>query len=304
MPAITRSQEQKELVPGLHALWGNELKRYDNQHLEIFEVNTSERAFEEELALSQFGAAPIKSEGSNIVYDQSQEFFTSRYQHNTIALAFAITEEAMEDNLYADVAKRNTKALAFSMNYTKQVICAAVLNNAFTAGYNGGDGVTLCSTSHPLVTGGTQSNRPTTGVDLNETALENAWIQMAGYVDFRGLLQAVMPKKLIVPKDYAFTAERLLKTVLRTGTADNDINAVVSRGMIPEGYAVNNYLTDTNAGFLTTTAPDGMKYFQRVKLSFADQGDFETGNLKFKARERYSAGWSNPLGLYGSPGVS
>jgi len=209
MPAITRSQEQKELVPGLHALWGNELKRFDNQHLEIFEVNTSERAFEEELALSQFGAAPIKSEGSNIVYDQSQEFFTSRYQHNTIAMAFAITEEAQEDNLYADVAKRNTKALAVSMNYTKQVICAAVLNNAFTAGYNGGDGVTLCSTSHPLVTGGTQSNRPTTGVDLNETALENAWIQMAGYVDFRGLLQVVMPKKLVVPKDYAFTAERL-----------------------------------------------------------------------------------------------
>ena len=304
MPAITRSQEQRELVPGLHALWGNELKRYDNQHLEIFEMNTSERAFEEELALSQFGAAPIKSEGSNITYDQAQEFFTSRYQHNTIALGFAITEEAQEDNLYADVAKRNTKALAYSMNYTKQVISAAILNNAFTSGYTGGDGVVLCSTAHPLVTGGTQSNRPTTGVDLNETALENAWIQMAGYVDFRGLLQVLMPKKLVVPKDYAFTAERLLKTVLRTGTSDNDISAIVSRGMIPEGYTINNYLTDTNAWFLTTSAPDGMKGFQRVKLTFKDDGDFDTGNLKFKARERYSFGWSNPLGIFGSPGSS
>lgn len=304
MPTITRSNIQRELLPGLHALWGLELKRFVNLWAQIFDKNTSDKAFEEELALGGFGSAPVKTEGKAVDYDQATDFFVSRYQHSTVALAFSITQEAQEDGVYADVGKRNTKALANSMAYTKEVFAANVLNRAFTSGYNGGDGVTLCSTAHPLQTGGTISNRPTTGVDLNETALENARIAMGRWTDFRGLRQNVSPRKLIVPVDYAFTAERLLKTVLRVGTSDNDINALASMGMIPEGYTVNNYLSDVNAWFLKTDAPDGLKMFQRVPLTFAEDGDFETGNMRFKARERYSFGWSNPLSIYGSPGSS
>lgn len=304
MGVITRAQMQRELVPGLKAIWGDELKRYPPQWAEIFDQETSDRTFEEELNVVGFGPAEFKSEGKGVAYDQTQEFYVSRYVHQTVALAFSITQEAEEDNLYVKIAKRNTKLLAYSFVYTKEVTGASILNNAFTSGFNGGDGVVLCSTAHPLVNGGTISNRPTTGVDLNETAIENAAIQMSRWTDSRGMLIQAKPKKLVIPPDYAFTAERLMSTVLRVGTADNDINAMKSMGLFPGGFTINPFLTDTNAWFIKTDQMDALKYFSRIKLSFDKDGDFETGNQKYKGRERYSFGWSNPLGLWGSPGSS
>ena len=302
--AISRAQLLKELLPGLNALFGLEYARYGEEHKEIYETEKSERSFEEETKLAGFGAAPVKNEGSAISYDNAQEAFTARYNHETIALGFSITEEAVEDNLYDSLSARYTKALARAMAYTKQVKASAVLNNGFTnsAVYYGGDGVTLFSTAHPLVNGGTNSNRPTTGADLNETSLEAAVIQIAQWVDEKGLLIAAKPKKLIIPTALQFVATRLLETSLRVGTTDNDINALKNNGSIPEGYTVNHYLTDTNAWFLTTDVPDGMKHFERVALDTKMDGDFDTGNVRYKARERYSFGWSDPLGVFGSPG--
>lgn len=303
--AISRSQLLKELLPGLNALFGLEYKKYENEDKEIFEQESSERSFEEEVKLSGFGAAPVKSEGSAIVYDTAQEAFVSRYTHETIAMGFSITEEAMEDNLYDSLSSRYTKALARGMAYTKQTKAASVLNNAFaSSGYTGGDGVVLCSTSHPLVNGATNSNRPSSGVDLNETAVEAAVIQIAAWTDERGLLIAAKPRKLIIPPALMFVATRLLQTELRVGGADNDINAIKYLGSIPEGYAVNHYLTDTNAWFMLTDVPNGLKCFTRVPMSTAMEGDFDTGNVRYKARERYSLGWSDPLGIWGSPGSS
>jgi hypothetical protein len=302
--AITRSQMLKELVPGLNALFGLEYARYGEEHKEIFEISSSERAFEEEVKLSGFGTAPVKSEGGVIAYDNAQEAYTSRYTHETIALGFAVTEEAMEDNLYVSVAQRYTKALARAFANTKQVKGANILNNAFSASYTGGDGKRLCATDHPLITGGTNSNRPTTGADLNETSLEAAIIQIAGWTDERGLLIAAKPRKLIVPPALMFVAERLLKSVLRTATADNDINAIYNLSSVPEGYTVNHYLTDTNAWFLKTDVPNGLKMFERVTLKTSAEGDFETGNMRYKGRERFAFGWSDPLGIFGSPGAS
>ena len=301
--AITRSQMLKELVPGLNALFGLEYARYGEEHKEIFEISSSERAFEEEVKLSGFGTAPVKSEGGVIAYDNAQEAYTSRYTHETIALGFAVTEEAMEDNLYVSVAQRYTKALARAFANTKQVKGANVLNNAFSASYLGGDGKRLCATDHPLITGGSNSNRPTTGADLNETSLEAAIIQIAGWTDERGLLIAAKPRKLIVPPALQFVATRLLETSLRVATADNDINALKNNGSIPEGYTINHWLTDTNAWFLKTDVPNGMKHFVRVAMSTGMDSDFDTGNSRYKARERYSFGVSDPLGVYGSPGA-
>ncbi len=301
--AISRAQLLKELLPGLNALFGLEYKRYGEEHKEIYETEKSERSFEEETKLSGFSAAPVKNEGAAIAYDNAQEAFTARYNHETIALGFSITEEAIEDNLYDSLSGRYTKALARAMAYTKQVKAASVLNNGFTAGYTGGDGVTLFSTAHPLVSGGVNSNRPATGADLNETSLENAVIQIAAWTDERGLLIAAQPRKLIIPPALQFVATRLLETNLRVGTADNDINAIKNNGSIPEGYAINHYLTDTNAWFLTTDVPNGMKHFERMPLSNSMDGDFDTGNVRYKSRERYSFGWSDPLGMYGSPGA-
>ena len=300
--AISRSQLLKELLPGLNALFGLEYARYGEEHKEIYETETSERSFEEETKLSGFSAAPVKNEGSAIAYDNAQEAWTTRYNHETIALGFSITEEAIEDNLYDSLSARYTKGLARAMAYTKQVKAAAVLNNAFTAGYVGGDGVVLCSTAHPLISGGTNSNRPTTGADLNETSLEAAVIQIAGWTDERGLLIAAKPRKLVVPPSLMFVATRLLETNLRVGTTDNDINALKNNGSIPEGYTVNHYLTDTNAWFLTTDVPNGLKLFVRSPLANSMDGVFDTGNVRYKARERYSFGWSDPLGIFGSPG--
>jgi hypothetical protein len=302
--AVSRAQLLKELLPGLNGLFGLEYSRYGEEHKEIYVTETSERSFEEETKLAGFGAAPVKNEGQAIAYDNAQEAFTARYNHETIALGFAITEEAMEDNLYDSLSARYTKALARAMAYTKQVKAAAVLNNGFTnsAQYYGGDGVPLFSTSHPLISGGTNSNRPSTGADLNETSLEAAVIQIAGWVDEKGLLIAAKPKKLIIPPALMFVATRLLETSLRVGTTDNDINALKNNGSIPEGYTVNHYLTDTNAWFLTTDVPDGLKHFERVALDTKMDGDFDTGNVRYKARERYSFGWSDPLGIFGSPG--
>ena len=303
--AISRAQLLKELLPGLNALFGLEYKRYGEEHKEIYETEKSERSFEEETKLSGFSAAPVKNEGSAIAYDNAQEAFTARYNHETIALGFSITEEAIEDNLYDSLSGRYTKALARAMAYTKQVKSAAVLNNGFTnsSQYYGGDGVPLFSTSHPLVSGGVNSNRPSTNSDLNETSLENAVIQIAAWTDERGLLIAAMPRKLIIPPALQFVATRLLETNLRVGTTDNDINALKNNGSIPEGYAINHYLTDTNAWFLTTDVPNGMKHFERMPLSNSMDGDFDTGNVRYKARERYSFGVSDPLGIYGSPGA-
>jgi len=302
--AVSRAQLLKELLPGLNGLFGLEYARYGEEHKEIYVTETSERSFEEETKLAGFGAAPVKNEGQAIAYDNAQEAFTARYNHETIALGFAITEEAMEDNLYDSLSARYTKGLARAMAYTKQVKAAAVLNNGFTnsAAYYGGDGVPLFSTAHPLVNGGTNSNRPTTGVDLNETSLEAAVIQIAQWVDEKGLLIAAKPKKLIIPTALMFVATRLLETSLRVGTTDNDINALKNNGSIPEGYTVNHYLTDVNAWFLTTDVPDGLKHFERVALDTKMDGDFDTGNVRYKARERYSFGWSDPLGVFGSPG--
>ena len=301
--AISRAQLLKELLPGLNALFGLEYAKYGEQHKEIYETETSERSFEEEVKLSGFSAAPVKNEGAAIAYDNAQEAFTARYTHETIALGFSITEEAVEDNLYDSLSSRYTKALARGMAYTKQVKAASILNTGFTAGVTYGDGVTLFSTAHPLVSGGVNSNRPATAADLNETSLENAVIQIAAWTDERGLLIAAKPKKLVVPPALQFVATRLLETELRVGTADNDINAIKNNGSIPGGYTVNNFLTDTNAWFLLTDVPNGLKHFIRSPLANSMDGDFDTGNVRYKARERYSFGVSDPLGVYGSPGA-
>jgi hypothetical protein len=300
--AISRAQLLKELLPGLNALFGLEYSRYGEEHKEIFETETSERSFEEETKLSGFSAAPVKNEGSAIAYDNGQEVFTARYTHETIALGFSLTEEAIEDNLYDSLSARYTKALARAMSYTKQTKAAAVLNNGFSASYSGGDGVALFSTSHPIVSGGVNSNTPSTQADLNETSLEAAVIQIAAWTDERGLLIAAKPRKLIVPPSLMFVATRLLETELRVGTADNDINALKNNGSIPEGYTVNHFLTDTNGWFLTTDVPNGMKHFVRTPMATGMDGDFDTGNVRYKARERYSFGWSDPLGMFGSSG--
>jgi hypothetical protein len=301
--AISRAQLLKELLPGLNALFGLEYARYGEEHKEVYETETSERSFEEETKLSGFSAAPVKNEGSAIAYDNAQEAWTARYNHETIALGFSLTEEAIEDNLYDSLSGRYTKGLARAMAYTKQVKAAAVLNNGFTTGYNGGDGVPLFSASHPLVNGSVNSNIPSTASDLNETSLEAAVIQIAGWTDERGLLIAAKPKKLVVPPALQFVATRLLETELRVGTNDNDITAIKNNGSVSEGYTVNHFLTDTNAWFLTTDVPNGMKHFVRTPLSNSMDGDFDTGNVRYKSRERYSFGWSDPLGMYGSAGA-
>ena len=302
--AISRAQLLKELLPGLNALFGLEYKRYGEEHKELYETETSERSFEEETKLSGFSAAPVKNEGSAIAYDNAQEAFTARYNHQTIALGFSLTEEAVEDNLYDTLSARYTKALARAMAYTKQVKAAAVLNNGFSGGvYAGGDGVALFSTAHPTVGGSTNSNTQSTMTDLNETALENAVIQIAAWTDERGLLIASQPRKLIVAPTNQFVATRLLETELRVSTADNDINAIKNNGSIPEGYTINHFLTDPDAYFLTTDVPNGMKHFVRTPLSTSMDGDFDTGNVRYKARERYSFGWSDPLGMWGSQGA-
>jgi hypothetical protein len=301
--AISRAQLLKELLPGLNALFGLEYAKYGEEHKEIYETETSERSFEEETKLSGFSAAPVKNEGAPIAYDNGQEAWTARYNHETIAQGFSLTEEAIEDNLYDSLSARYTKALARSMAYTKQVKAAAVLNNGFTSGYNGGDGVPLFASNHPLVSGGTNSNIPSTPADLNETSLEAAVIQISLWTDERSLLIAAKPRKLIVPPALQFVATRLLETELRVGTNDNDINAIKNNGSIPEGYAINHFLTDTNAWFLTTDVPNGMKHFVRVPLQNSMDGDFDTGNVRYKSRERYSFGWSDPLGMYGSAGA-
>lgn len=301
--AISRAQLLKELLPGLNAIFGLQYATYNEEHKEIYETETSERSFEEEQKLSGFSAAPVKNEGSAIAYDNAQEAWTARYNHETIALGFSLTEEAIEDNLYDSLSARYTKGLARAMAYTKQVKAAAVLNNGFTAGVNGGDGVPLFSNGHPLVSGGTNSNVPSTPADLNETSLEAAVIQISLWTDERGLLIAAKPKKLIVPTSLQFVATRLLDTELRVGTNDNDINAIKNNGSIAGGYTVNHFLTDTNAWFLTTDVPNGMKHFVRVPLSNSMDGDFDTGNVRYKSRERYSFGYSDPLGMYGSAGA-
>jgi hypothetical protein len=300
--AISRAQLLKELLPGLNALFGMEYTRYGEEHKEIYETETSERSFEEETKLSGFSAAPVKNEGSAMAYDNAQEAWSTRYTHETIALGFSITEEAIEDNLYDSLSARYTKALARAMAYTKQVKAAAVLNNGFSSSYPGGDGVSLFNSAHPLVSGGTNSNTPTTQVDLNETSLEAAVIQIAAWTDERGLLIAAKPRKMVVPPALMFVAKRLLDTELRVSTADNDINAIKQMGAIPEGYTVNHFLTDPNAWFLTTDVPNGMKHFVRTPLQNSMDGDFDTGNVRYKARERYSFGWSDPLGMWGSSG--
>jgi Mu-like prophage major head subunit gpT len=307
--AISRAQLLKELLPGLNALFGLEYKRYEDEHAEIFEMETSERSFEEEAKLSGFSAAPVKNEGQAIAYDNAQEVWTARYNHETIAMGFSITEEAMEDNLYDSLSARYTKALARAMAYTKEVKGAAILNNGFDSNYTYGDGQSLFSTAHPLVSGGTNSNRPASGVDLNETSLEAAIIQIAAFTDERGLLIAARPTKLIVPPALMFVATRLLETELRPYTsgdtfAKNDVNAMKAMSSIPEGFAVNHYLTDTNAWFLKTDVPNGLKMFERVALQTGMDGDFDTGNVRYKARERYSFGVSDALGIFGSPGSS
>jgi hypothetical protein len=298
--AISRSQLVKELEPGLNALFGLEYNRYENQHAEIFAMESSDRAFEEEVMLSGFGSAPIKQEGASVVYDQAQETFTARYTHQTIALAFSITEEAIEDNLYDRLAARYTRALARSMSNTKQVQAAAVLNRAQVTTVIGGDGVSLINAAHPLATGGTFSNVLAVAADLNETSLEQSLIDIAGFVDERGLKIALSGRKMIIPKELQFTAERLMKSPQRVGTADNDINAIVNMGMVPEGYRINNFLTDTDSFFLLTDVPNGLKMFVRSPIKTAMEGDFETGNVRFKARERYSFGFSDPRCIFGN----
>ena len=311
--AISRAQMLKELLPGLNALFGLEYGKYEDEHTVIYETESSDRSFEEEVKLSGFAAAPVKTEGSDISYDSAQESFTARYNHETIAMGFSITEEAMEDNLYDSLSARYTKALARAMAYTKQVKSAFPLNNGFTNSYQSGDGVNLFTASgdgvtggdgHPLVSGGKNSNRPATAADLNETSLEDAVINIAAFTDERGLLIAARPRRLVVPPALQFVATRLLETDGRVGTADNDINALRNNGSIPEGYAINHYLTDSNAFFLITDVPNGMKQFERTALETSMDGDFDTGNVRYKARERYSFGVSDPLGIYGSPGSS
>ena len=300
--AISRAQLLKELLPGLNALYGLEYEKYENEHSEIYETENSDRSFEEEVKLSGFGAAPVKAEGASISYDNAQEHYTARYNHETVAMGFSITEEAMEDNLYDSLSARYTKELARAMAYTKQTKAAALLNTGFSS-FNSGDGVTLFATTHPTVGGGTNANKLAVNADLNETSLEQAVIDIAAFTDERGLLIAARPRKLIVPPALMFVATRLLQTELRTGTADNDTNALRSNGSIPEGYRVNHYLTDTDAFFITTDIPNGMKHFVRTPMATAMDGDFDTGNVRYKARERYSFGVSDPLGIFGSPGA-
>ena len=300
--AISRAQLLKELLPGLNALFGLEYQKYEDEHAEIYDVENSERSFEEEVKLSGFGAAPIKQEGAAISYDTAQESFTARYNHETVAMGFSITEEAMEDNLYDSLSARYTKALARAMAYTKQTKAASLLNTGFDT-FTSGDGEFLFDTDHPTVSGGNNKNRPTSGADLNETSLEQAVIDIAAFVDERGLLIAARPRKLIIPPALMFVATRILQSELRVATADNDTNALRSNGSIPEGYSVNHYLTDADAFFLTTDVPNGMKMFVRTPMSTAMDGDFNTGNVRYKARERYSFGVSDPLGMYGSPGA-
>ena len=301
--AISRAQLLKELLPGLNALFGLEYEKYGDEAAAIFETESSDRSFEEETKLSGFSAAPVKGEGSAIEYDNAQEAWTARYTHETVAMGFSLTEEAIEDNLYDSLSSRYTKALARAMAYTKQTKGAAILNNAFAAGTTYGDGQTLCSTAHPLVSGGTNSNRPAVAADLNEASLEAAVIQIAGWTDERGLLIAAKPSKLVIPPALQFVATRLLDSELRPGTADNDINAMNNNGTVPGGYTVNNYLTDTNAWFLMTDIPNGLKHFVRSPMQTSMDADFDTGNSRYKARERYSFGVSDPLGIFGSPGA-
>lgn len=301
--AISRAQLLKELVPGLNALFGLEYKKYENEWQACFDIESSNRAFEEEVKLSGFDAAPVKAEGDAIAYDQAQETWVARYNHETIAMGFSITEEAIEDNLYDSLSARYTKSLARAMNYTKEVKGAAILNNAFDTDFTYGDGEVLCSTSHPLVSGGTNSNRPATHHDLNETSLEADIIQIAGWTDERGLLIAAKPVKLVIPVDLSFTAERILKSQLRPATAENDLNAIRNMGAIPQGYYVNHYLTDTDAYFIKTDCPNGLKHMKRVGMSTSMDGDFDTGNVRYKARERYSFGVSDPLGVFGTAGA-
>lgn len=300
--AISRAQMQKELIPGLHKIFGDTYKQYPLQWPQVFEKQTSKRSFEEEQKITGFGLAATKGEGAPVTYDTAQEAFTARYVHTTYALGYAITEEAIEDNLYASVAARYTKALGRSMVHTQEIVAASILNNGFTSGL-GGDGVFLFSTAHPLVNGGTNANRPVTGADLNETSLDAARTTIAKWVDERGLLIQAQAVKLVIPVEYGWTAERLMKTVLRTDTSNNDINPIVSTSFLPQGYVINNRLTDGNAWFLKTDVPDGLKFFDRVPIKFSDDGDWETGNMRYKARMRFSVGWSDPLGMYGSPGA-
>jgi hypothetical protein len=301
--AINRAQLVKELEPGLNALFGLEYNRYENEHEEIFDTETSERAFEEEVMLSGFGEAPVKGEGSSVSYDYAQETFTARYSHETIALAFSLTEEAIEDNLYDTLSSRYTRALARSMSQTKQIKAANVLNNGFNSSFPGGDGKELFATDHPTLTAGDQANEPSTAADLNETSLENAMIDISQFKDERGLKVNVQARKLIVPPQLQFVADRLLNTQQRVATSDNDINALRNMGMLPDGYVVNHFLTDTDAFFIKTDSPNGMKHFVRSPIKTGMEGDFETGNVRYKARERYSFGFSDWRGMYGSPGA-
>ena len=301
--AISRAQLSKELEPGLNALFGMEYARYENQHSEIFTTETSDRSFEEEVMLSGFGAAPTKSEGTGVAFDDANEAYTARYNHETVALAFSITEEAVEDNLYDRLSARYTKALARSMAHTKQVKAASVLNNAFDSTVTGGDGKELCATDHPLTNGATFANEPSTAADLNETSLEDALIKIAGFVDERGLIVALRGMKLIIPRQLQFVAERIMNSTLRVGTSDNDANALKNMGMLPQGYVVNDFLTDTDAFFIMTDTPRGFLHFERVALSTGMEADFDTGNMRYKARERYSFGFSDPRCVFGSPGA-
>ena len=301
--AINRAQLVKELEPGLNALFGLEYGRYENEHAEIFDTETSERAFEEEVMLSGFGQAPTKGEGAAVTYDSAQETFTSRYSHETVALAFALTEEAIEDNLYDTLSSRYTRALARSMATTKQVKAANVLNNAFSTSFPGGDGKPILTTDHPTLSAGDQSNEPSTAADLNETSLENAMIDIAAFKDERGIKVNVQARKLIIPPQLQFVADRILNTPGRVGTSDNAINSLRNMGMLPEGYVVNHYLTDADAFFIKTDSPNGMKHFERAAMTTGMEGDFETGNVRYKARERYFFGFSDWRGMYGSPGA-
>jgi|TARA_Y100000114_G_C11752074_1_gene324876 phage major head subunit gpT-like protein len=301
--AISRAQLAKELEPGLNALFGMEYQRYENEHAEIYDTVSSDRAFEEDVLLVGFGNAPTKTEGQGVSFDTASESYSARYTHETVALAFALTEEAIEDNLYDRLGARYTKALARSMAHTKQVKAAAILNNAFNSSFTGGDGKELCATDHPLSSGGTLSNELSTAADLNETSLENSLIDIANFKDDRDMILALRGMKLIVPTNLQFVADRLMGTPGRVGTSDNDINAVRNMGMVPDGYVVNHFLTDTDAFFIKTDCPDGFKHFERTPLSTAMEGDFDTGNMRFKARERYSFGFSNPRCVFGSPGA-
>lgn len=301
--AISRAQLAKELEPGLNALFGIEYDRYEAEHAEIYDTESSDRAFEEEVMLVGFGNAQTKAEGAGVNFDNASEAYTARYTHETIALAFALTEEAMEDNLYDRLGARYTRALARSMAHTKQVKAAATLNNAFNSAFSGGDGKELCATDHPLAGGGTFRNEPSTAADLNETSLENALIDVSTFVDERNMIIALRGMKLIIPPQLQFVADRLLESTLRVGTSDNDVNAIRNMGMLPEGYTINHFLTDPDAFFIKTDAPNGFKHFERTPLSTNMEADFDSGNMRFKARERYSFGYSDPRAVFGSPGA-